>query len=359
MNKLLNVVGQSVVRVLLSVLVVISAGGGGFWAGQQFGREVGNVDSEAPEPVTATARTGTLAEEYPVPISLEWTQDLSLPFLGDSGVVTTLSAESVGFASIASGSVIGTVNGEPVVVIEGEHPAFRLMELGVAGDDIAQLQDHLVSAGHLAAAYADGTFGPPTARAVQEWWETLGVNDRDTVPMGSIIFAGDLPRLLSTDPSVRVGELIMTGAPFLVGVSSTPVATVKLTEIQDQRFQAEGAAFTVSDPTGAEVEIAVLGTQVREGATEVELAFQTGLLDGWPELTLSPGHPARLSGRMVVTPPTEGTIVPLAALNDVVGSIATVRLAGGAAADLKVVAVVGGLAIVEPLKPGTEVLVGQ
>ena len=344
---------------LMLALVVAAAGGAGFWTGQQFSREVDNAGVEVPQPVTAAARTGTLGEVYPVPISLEWAQDLSLPFLGDTGIVTALSAEPGVFASVASGSAIGTVNGEPIVVIEGEHPAYRLMALGVAGIDVAQLQDHLVSAGFLAVADADGSFGAATAQAVQAWWETLGVSDRDTVPIGSIIFAGDLPRLVSADPSVRVGELISTGAPFLVGVSSTPVATVKLTEIQENRFLAEGATFSGSDPTGAEVEMAVLGTQVRDRATEIELAFPSGQLEEWSGLTLSPGNPARLSGRMVVTPPTEGTIVPLAALNDLADSKATLRLASGAAADVKVLAVVGGLAIVEPLESGTEVVVGQ
>ncbi|MDE0065446.1 MAG: peptidoglycan-binding domain-containing protein [Acidimicrobiaceae bacterium] len=352
-------VGRSPIRVLLLALAVAAAGGAGYWAGQQFGSEVDNAGSETPEPVTATARTGTLGEEYPVPISLEWTQDLSLPFLGDTGVVTALKAEAGGFASVDSGAVIGTVDGQPVVVLEGEHPAYRLMALGVSGDDIAQLQDHLVAAGHLAVADANGFFGPTTAQAVREWWETTVGWDRDTVPVGSVIFAGDLPRLLSTDPSVRLGELISTGAPFLVGVSSNPVATVTLTEIQEQRYRAETATFTVNDPTGADVEMTVLGTRIRDRATEIELAPASGRFDEWPGLTLSEGNPTRLSGRMVVTPPTEGTIVPLAALNDLVESGATLRLADGTAAEVEVLAIVGGLAIVDPLAPGAAVVVDQ
>lgn len=344
---------------LLLGLVVVAAAGAGFWAGQQFGREADNAEAGASEPVTATARTGTLGEEYPAPINLEWTQDLSLPFLGETAVVTALGTEPGDYVSIESGAVIGTVNGGPVVVIEGEQPAYRQMALGVAGVDVAQLQDHLVAAGFLADAEADGSFGPSTAQAVQVWWETLGVSDRDTVPVGSIVFAGDLPRLLSTDPSVRVGEFITTGSPFIVGVSSNPVATVTLTEIQEQRYRAEGATFTVSDPTGTDIEMTVLRTRIRDRATEIELALASGGFDEWSGLTLSAGSPARLSGRMVVTPPTEGTIVPVAALNDLADLNATIRLADGSAADVRVVAVVGGLAIVEPLEPGTEVVVGQ
>lgn len=346
-------------RALLLVFVALVTSAAGYWAGKTFGREVGNAAEQKPELVTTKARTGTLEEVYAVPINLEWTQDLSLPFLGDPGVVTALNSEPGRFFSTTSGSVIGTVDGQPIVVIEGGHPAYRLMELGVAGPDVAQLQDHLVSTGHLAANNADGTFGPPTAQAVQEWWETLGVDGRDTVPVGSVTFASDLPRLLSTDPTVRVGELISNGAPFLVGVPSTPVATVTLTEIQDQRFRTEGATFTARDPSGTEVEMTVLGTRIRDRATEIELELASGQFDDWSGLTLSARDPVRLNGRMVVTPPIKGTILPSAALNDHVGFSATLRFADGTPKEVTVLAVVGGLAIVEPLVPGTEVVVGQ
>ena len=349
-------------RVSLLVFVVMAACGAGFWAGQQFGSEPDNAALEVARPVTATARTGVLGEEYAVPVVLESTQDLSLPFLADTGVVTTLSAEPGSFASINSGAVVGTVDGEPIVVIEGEHPAYRSMSLGDVGVDVVQLQDHLVSMGLLAGADADGSFGTTTEQAVEAWWETLGVRGRDTVPTGSVMFVGGLPRLLSVDPSVRVGQLISTGAPLLVGVSSVPSTTVTLTDIQERRFLAEDAQFTVSGPTGEEVGLTVLGSRVRDRAAIVELAFPAGLLDEWADLSLSPGQPTRLSGTMIVTPQTEGTIVPLAALNDIAVSDATLHTESGnetVDVDVNVVAVVGGLAIVEPLEPGTVVLLGQ
>ncbi len=104
-----SVTRRSPLRVLLLVLVVVAAAGAGFWAGQQFGREADNAEAGASEPVTATARTGTLGEEYPAPINLEWTQDLSLPFLGETAVVTALGTEPGDYVSIDSGAVIGTV----------------------------------------------------------------------------------------------------------------------------------------------------------------------------------------------------------------------------------------------------------
>ena len=348
---------RSRLRLFALVLVVLLAAGAGYWAGQQFDSADDDNEIEPSEPLTTTTRTGTLGEEYPAPISLEWTQNLALPFLGETGVVTALRSDSGSFSSVESGAVIGTVNGTPVVVLEGEQPAHRRMEVGITGIDVAQLQAFLVLAGFLMANDADGTFGEATAQAVQDWWETLGVEDRNTVPIGSVIFASDLPRLLSTDQSVRVGQFITTGAPFLVGVSSTPVASVTLTDIQEQRFLVEGAKFYASDPNGAEVEMTVLASQIRDGTNNIELGLPADVFDRWSFLISAPGTPARLRGRMVVTPPVEGTIVALAALNNLTDSNATVRLASGDEVVVKVVAVVGGQAIVEPIDPGEVVVI--
>lgn len=93
-------VGRSLFRVLALALVVVLAAGAGFWAGRQFAHEADDGEIEVLQPVTATARNGALGEEYAVPVSLEWAPDLALPFLGEAGVVTALSAEPGTFASV-------------------------------------------------------------------------------------------------------------------------------------------------------------------------------------------------------------------------------------------------------------------
>lgn len=344
--------------VLLGVIVVLAAGAG-FWTGWQLNSTADTTELDVPQLITTTARTGTLGEEYPVAIRLEWTSNLSLPFLGETGILTTLNAEPGEFTTVASGTTIGTVNGQPIVVINGEHPAYRAMMLGTTGVDVAQLQAHLISIGLLATTDANGHYGPATEHAVEAWWETLGIKERNTVPKGSVIFAKDMPRLLSTDPAVRIGDIINTGTPFLMGISAMPTVTVRLTDFQAQRYLDVGATFRAKNLANTDVEMTVLGSAIREGTTEITLAFPEDWANEHLETTVSPGQSLRLGGRMVVTPVTEGTVVPLAALTETTGSDATVRLADGTSRDVTVIASVGGLAVVEPLEPGTVVVVDQ
>lgn len=351
--------GRLNLRVLLLGVTVAIAAGAGFWAGQQLNSTADTTELDVPQPITTTARTGTLGEEYPVAIRLEWTTNLSLPFLGETGILTTLNSEPEVFTSLESGTVIGTVNGEPIVVINGEHPAYRPMMLGITGVDVEQLQAHLVSTGLLASTDANGYYGTGTEHAVEAWWETLGIKERNTVPKGSIIFAKDMPRLLTTDPATRIGDIINMGTPLLTGISATPTITVRLTDFQAQRYLDVGATFWAKNLANTDVEMTVLGSEIREGTTEIQLAFPADWVDEHMETTVLPGQSLRLGGRMVVQPPTQGTIIPLAALYETAGSDATVRLADGTSTDVRIIASVGGLAVVKPLEPGTVVVVDQ
>jgi len=343
---------------VLLVLVVVAAGGSGFWAGQQFSDSDQDVLAGRSEPVTAAAHAGTLSETYPVPVSVEWAQNLSVPFLGDPGVVTSLGADPDVVTSVDSGAVIGAVDGQPIVVIEGQQPAYRALDAGTSGPDVTQLQDHLVAVGMLSADASDGNYGPSTADAVEAWWETLGITGQTTVPRGAVMFVADLPRLLTVDPTVQVGGLIAAGAALVTGVSQTPVATATLTELQERRFLAGGAEFSILDPSGDEIKVIVSGTRVRDFATEIVLTIPPDEVDQLSTSALAPGRVVRLSGRMTITAPVEGTIVPVAALGDHTATETTIRLANGDVRTVTVLAIVGGEAIVDPLEPSVIVVIG-
>lgn len=344
---------------MLLAFVVIATGGSGFWAGQQFSGSDQDLLAGPTEPVTAEARAGSLSETYPVPVSVEWAQDLSVPFLGDPGVVTSLGADPDVVASVDSGAVIGAVDGQPIVIIEGQHPAYRTLEAGTTGPDVAQLQDHLVAAGLLSADASDGTFGSSTADAVEAWWETLGITGRTAVPRGSVIFVADLPRLLTVDSAVQVGGLIAYGANLVIGVSRSPVAIVTLTELQERRFLAEDAEFSILDPGGGEIKATVSDARVRDFATEVVLTVSPDELGQLSTSALAPGRIVRLSGRMTITAPVEGTVVPAAALGDPSAPETTIRLVDGSVRTVTVIAVVGGEAVVDPLEPGVTIVIGK
>ena len=93
------------------------------------------------------------------------------------GTVTASSC-STG-APLRSGSVIATVDGQPVIALATDGPLWRDLEFGDRGDDVEGLQRELVRLG--AALTVDGVLGKRTIRAAQQFLADRGV-DRGGLP---------------------------------------------------------------------------------------------------------------------------------------------------------------------------------
>jgi Putative peptidoglycan binding domain len=74
---------------------------------------------------------------------------------------------------IAAGKRVFELAGRPVLALVGATPAYRDMRPGDDGDDIRQLEDGLASLGFSPGA-ADGRYDANTARAVENWYRSLG-----------------------------------------------------------------------------------------------------------------------------------------------------------------------------------------
>ena len=92
-----------------------------------------------------------------------------------SGVVTTLPAEG---DTIAFGEVLFAVDGQPVVLLEGDIPQYRPFDLGMAGGaDVEQLQRNLVALGYADPDLTvDGAFTLATRDAVEAMQRQLGAD---------------------------------------------------------------------------------------------------------------------------------------------------------------------------------------
>lgn len=350
-------------RVALVAVTVSAIAISAFWAGGYFARADAAGDAavlDTPRPTTTSGR-GTLAEEYVVPVDVTWPQDLTLPYLGARGVVTSALTTGGAYGLGESGGVLATVDGLPVVTVEGTHPAYRTLATGMAGEDVHQLQQFLVAEGFLDARAVDGRFGAATRAAVQAWWETHGIRNRTDVPVGSVVFMAGLPRSVALGEFVEVGGLIDTGATLVSAVAPVPLMRVTLTEIQESRYLAEGAAFSLMSSADRGIALQPQGDlQIVEGSATLVLEPDAADL---AELlaTLVVGPPTRLSAAMTVTEPRTGTIVPVAALQvtDSDAATATVLLPDGGTMPVTVLATVGGEAIVEGLDPGVTIVVGS
>jgi len=75
---------------------------------------------------------------------------------------------------VSSGDPLLEVSGRPVVVFEGNVPAYRDLRPGADGDDVAQLQAALADRGFGSGEDPEGFFGSGTKGAVEEFYESIG-----------------------------------------------------------------------------------------------------------------------------------------------------------------------------------------
>ncbi len=192
--------------------------------------------------VTTTAEPGTTIEQGDVfltvddqPVVLLY-GDLpayrALAATGDSfsaignktGVVTDVVAAG---DTIVQGDVLYRVNGEPVVAMYGDVPAYRtLRDLSdnMTGDDVLQLEQNLVALGYDpdSLASVDDEFTSYTATMVERWQADLGVDDTGVVALGDVIFIPGPAEVLNV--AVDVGQSVNAGQPVATVTAGDPLS---------------------------------------------------------------------------------------------------------------------------------------
>ena len=206
------------------------------------GTESGDpVNSPVQGTVTSTAEVGTTVEqgdafltvnnepvvllygELPAYRTLMATED-TLSLSGNlSGVVTEVVATG---RTIRQGDVLYRVNGEPVVVMYGDIPAYRTMRDlsdNMMGDDVEQLEAALVALGYDpdGAATVDQEFTDFTETMVERWQEDLGVEEDGIVQLGDVIFIPGEADVLAV--AVEVGQSVGPGQPIVTVTSGDPL----------------------------------------------------------------------------------------------------------------------------------------
>jgi peptidoglycan hydrolase-like protein with peptidoglycan-binding domain len=134
---------------------------------------------------------------------------------GTSGVITDVVAAG---ETITQGDVLYRVNGDPVVVMYGDIPAYRtLRDLSdnMTGPDVLQLEEALVALGYDpdGLASVDDEFTDYTETMVERWQEDLGVEETGQVDLGNIIFIPAESDVLAV--AVAVGDSVNAGQPIV------------------------------------------------------------------------------------------------------------------------------------------------
>ncbi len=142
----------------------------------------------------------------------------------ESGLLTWLPSPG---DVVRRGHPLFTVDGQPVTLLYGAIPAWRMFAPGMSpGPDIGQLQRNLAALG-FAPGPADDQFGWSTETAVERWQQAHGMTVTGTIPLGEVAFLPGPLRV--TTVAQPLGATVAAGTGVLSGTSLTPAVQVWLT----------------------------------------------------------------------------------------------------------------------------------
>lgn len=198
--------------------------------------------------------------------------------LAGQGTITRLPeiGTVVGF-----GEVLAEVDGSPVLLLEGDRPAWRALDArSDDGEDIRQLEASLVALGYASAdeVEVDDEWDSATTAAVkrlQQWW-SMPVDGR--IDLGEVVFRPERVR-------IAVVEGHLGDAASAAGISVTALDQRVTTSIDatDADLLDVGDTVIVELPTGDEIDATVAETGAPvvdgEGNATVPVTLDAGELD--------------------------------------------------------------------------------
>jgi len=340
---------------LAALAAALAVGAAGAWAFLL-------VSTPAEDPLAsqtfATVRvvSGEVGESIPLNTVAEWTP-VPVGANRASGVVTSVTVAPG--AEVVQGAVLYTVDLRPVVIAEGDVPAFREITAGISGADVEQVQQLLADLGFYRGEIG-GDGGPMTAAAIRAWQKSLGVTPTGVVAPGDVIFVPSLPTRVALDTNlVSRGTSLTGGEPVLSALPATPEFSIPVTDAQAAMMPA-GTRVEITSPDGNVWE-GFIATQTRDATTSTVTAAVTGrdgatvCGDQCAQVPIT--GPVTLASRIVTTETVTGLVVPSSAIvSGADGTLAVIDEAGGRVA-VKVTAAARGMSVVEGVTAGMRVRV--
>lgn len=342
--------------VVAALVVILAVAVLAFWAGRTAMMPPEDPLAADDHRATYEVVEQTLQRSLRFAAEAEW-QARPLPRAWASGVVTSVDFESGG--SVAPGDVVFSVDLRPVTVAEGLIPAFRELETGATGGDVAQLQVLLTELGHF-DGQPDGEFGPSTADAVRAWQESLGVDVDGVVRQGDVLFVPDLPLRLVATETLAVGAPLSGGEVVLEGLSADPEVVIPLS-IEQRELVPISGAVTIAHAGGTwDAVIARAVERTEQGTQRLDLVLES--TEGGPVCgsACADAIPAvgttNFPAEIVVVPETTGPVIPIAAIITNPGGDQMVVLADGREVSIEVLVSTNALAVVRGIDVGDVVV---
>lgn len=343
--RLLRIAGVAVFFLL--------AAGVGYWAGRVALQPPPDPLENIEETATYVVDTGKVGRSLSFTAVAEWLVEPAGHHSG-SGVVT--SVEVAPGEAVDAGDLLYSVGLRPVVAAEGKVPMFRPLGLRAEGADVAQMQRMLSSLGFFQGE-PDGVFGRSTRDAVRDWQTTLGLDDTGVVELGDVVFIESLPARVVFPETVIPGARIADGEVVVSVVPSEPEFAIPLAPEQaDLVPLSADVLVSYADGTwDARIDRAV---ETETGQLELILTSPTGgsvcgeqCVD-WTDLI----GVTNFRAEIVVIPETTGPVAPVGALTTNAANEPAVTLPDGTLIPVTVVEAANGIAVVEGIDIGTEIL---
>ena len=234
----------------VAALAVLAAGvGAGAAASAGAFRSRGSSGSGpgGPPPATAAVVRRDLSSRTAVNATLGYAASYTVLGQGGGTLTWLPSAGQV----IRQGRVLYRVdNGDPVVLLYGQVPAWRPLYAGLSGPDVTQLNHDLVALGYASsadiAALGWDYYSWETAYGVQRLQSALGISyPSGSLSLGAVVFKPEALRVTSVQASLGspAGGLVLTAT------SDRHIVTINLDASQQTEVKA-GDAVTVTLPQG-------------------------------------------------------------------------------------------------------------
>lgn len=337
-------------RWLALVLVVALAAGAGWWAARvTTAHDIPEVDAGSQQ-VQVEVVDGTVGRALAVNVTVARPFRL-LASNSLEGVVT-----SVGGGDAQLGEPVFVVAGVPARAVVGVMPFYRDLAGGTSGADVTQLQDALRDLGYFQGS-SDGRFGASTTRAVTAWQKAVGEPATGTVTLGSLIAFPQLPATYRLDEDFVVGAVVGGGEPAVFAPAGDAEFRLVLGADQARLVPAEADVMvTFEDLQWAAV--VTSSTVGEDGSTTFALVGPDGGAVCGEQCASLPGQEQiTLLAQVQVVPQTTGPAVPVAAVRTAADGGTYVVLPGGDEEAVTVLAAGDGLAIVDGLTAGDQVVV--
>jgi peptidoglycan hydrolase-like protein with peptidoglycan-binding domain len=329
---------------LLSLAVLAGVGVLGYWAGTN-AVVPPTLPLASHDPISYTVANGTVGSTLKLSLTASWSTTRTLG-AGRGGTVTSVLL--AGGAEASNGTVIATIDLQPVVVATGSVPMFRTLAAGVDGPDVAQLQRLLAAKGFYKGTI-DGRFRKSTKAATRLWQRSIGASQSGVVDPGALVFVESLPARIDVIPAV--GDRVAQGGDLVKVLGSEPDFVASVTADARANLHS-GQSISIAAPNGGIWTGTLRTFELQNDGRGGYTATISGTLCG-ADCGLVPvvGETA-LTGTIELVPTTAGPIVPTSALVIQPSGGSAVTLSDGSLQVVTIVAEANGFAVVMGIEPG-------